>query len=235
MNKKFFDTIRPVIGPFQEGTPPRIEFLIQELHKYGIELPHAAYILATVKLETAHTYLPLREYGRGRGRSYGNPDPITGKTYYGRGYVQLTWKYNYERASKELGVDFVNDPDKVMEPLHAVRILIEGMMEGWFTGKDLEDYIDLIDESDREDFLEYWNARRVVNGTDKANLIAQYAESFEKGLRAIDYDPDKPLVGTDEETPDVVDVEMISIPKEEYEETLSLLERILTWFRSLKT
>ncbi|MBE3951934.1 hypothetical protein HJ144_09510 [Vibrio parahaemolyticus] len=45
---------------------------------------------------------PVEEYGKGVGHEYGIPDPITGQTYYGRGDVQVTWKYNYERLSRLL-------------------------------------------------------------------------------------------------------------------------------------
>ena len=58
-----------------------------------------AYMLATTHHETAMTMQPIEEYGKGNGRSYGVPDPQTGKAYYGRGFVQLTWKTNYERLA----------------------------------------------------------------------------------------------------------------------------------------
>ncbi len=75
-------------------------------------------MLATAYWETAQTMEPIEEYGKGAGRPYGEPDPATEQTYYGRGYVQLTWLPNYEKASKEIydiefdagGVDLVNNP-----------------------------------------------------------------------------------------------------------------------------
>ena len=51
------------------------------------------------------------------------------------------------------------------------------MRDGDFTGKDLADYID-------EDNCDYVEARRIVNGTDRAEQIAGYAEKFEAALRA---------------------------------------------------
>jgi len=33
---------------------------------------------------------PIEEYGKGKGMKYGSPDPETGQTYYGRGFVQTT-------------------------------------------------------------------------------------------------------------------------------------------------
>lgn len=39
----------------------------------------------------------------------------SGKNYYGRGYIQLSWCYNYKDASHDLYGDdsLINDPDKV--------------------------------------------------------------------------------------------------------------------------
>jgi len=136
-----------------------------------------AYCLATAYHETAHTFEPLREYGRGRGRRYGRPDPETGETYYGRGYVQLTWKYNYKKAGNKLGCNFVDNPDAVMRPDWAARILFTGCIEGWFTGKKLQHYINP-KKSD------YRQARRIVNGMDRASKIAGYARKFEHALDA---------------------------------------------------
>lgn len=83
---------------------------------------------------------PIREYGRGRGRAYGARDRQTGHAYFGRGYVQLTWKANYALAGGKLGLDLVANPDLALDPGAAARILFLGMAEGWFTGKRLADY-----------------------------------------------------------------------------------------------
>lgn len=138
---------------------------------------HLAYIFATVYHEVAKTMQPIREWGLGKRYPYGKPDPETGETYYGRGFVQLTHKRNYQLASRKLGVDFVKHPDLVMLPGHAVDILFEGMEQGWFTGKKLSDYI-----NDQQ--VDYKNARRIINGTDRAELIAGYAVKFEKALNS---------------------------------------------------
>lgn len=39
--------------------------------------------------------------------------------YFGRGLIQLTWKDNYQRATRALGVDYVREPELVAEPEHA--------------------------------------------------------------------------------------------------------------------
>jgi predicted chitinase len=154
--------------------------ILAECKKHGLLRNQAAYVLATAQWETAHTMKPVREYG---GEKY-----LRSKKYYpyvGMGYVQLTWKTNYERASRELGVDFVKNPKLLLEAKYAAPILVIGMKEGWFTGKKLADYITL----QRSDFT---GARRIVNGTDKATQIAALAKKYDDALKAEGYGATKP-------------------------------------------
>jgi hypothetical protein len=130
-----------------------------------------AYALATAHHETDRSFGPIREYGRGRGRPYGVPDAQTGHAYYGRGLVQLTWKDNYAKMGRLLGVDLVADPDLALDLRHAVPIIFTGMERGMFTGKKFADYLN----PTRDDWV---NARRIINGTDRANLIADYGRSY---------------------------------------------------------
>ncbi|MGL4758558.1 MAG: glycoside hydrolase family 19 protein, partial [Patescibacteria group bacterium] len=92
--------------------------------------------------------------------------------YYGRGYVQLTHKFNYQKYSNKLGIDLVANPDKVMEPDISLFIIVDGMKNGIFTGKKLSDFI----TTHHTDFA---GARRIVNGTNRANLIASYARTWQ--------------------------------------------------------
>lgn len=130
-----------------------------------------AYMLATTHHETDRTMKPINEYGRGRGRRYGQPDPVTGHTYFGRGFVQLTWKENYEKMGRKLRVDLVNNPELALDLEIATKILFRGMMDGDFTGKKLSDYFN----PGKEDWR---NARRIINGTDKAELISDYGKRY---------------------------------------------------------
>ncbi|SHO65803.1 Predicted chitinase [Pseudoxanthobacter soli DSM 19599] len=149
-----------------------------------------AYVLATAYHETAGTMEPVAEYGGdeykrnlydvtgrdpARARAMGNTEPGDGPRYAGRGFVQLTWKNNYARAGRKLGLDLVGQPDDAMKPDIAARILVRGMAEGWFTGKKLGDYI-------AGAACDWKGARRIVNGTDKADLIAGYAAAFHAAL-----------------------------------------------------
>ena len=149
-----------------------IDAIRWECNQHGLKLrTQQAYVLATVQHETAGTFKPLEEYGKGKGRTYGKPDPQTGQIYYGRGFVQLTWKSNYEKYSKILGVDLVSNPNIACNPNVALFVLCHGMAKGTFTGKSLVQYVN----KRQTDFV---NARRVVNGTDRAVHIANLARNF---------------------------------------------------------
>jgi len=176
----FFSGVRPALfaGSMTQKQVDGLDFLLDQWNETGFTNQQwLAYALATAFHETAHTMQPIREYGRGRGRTYGRPDPVTGQTYYGRGYVQLTWKANYQKASQALGTDFVKQPDLVMVPENAAFIMFQGMASGWFTGRGFNDYLN----GGQRD---YRNARRIINGTDKAGQIADYALKFEAALDA---------------------------------------------------
>jgi predicted chitinase len=130
-----------------------------------------AYMLATAKWETAHTMKPIEEYGHGAGHEYGEPDPETGKTYYGRGYVQLTWKANYAKMSGITGVDLVYHPELALDPKCAALIMFEGMKGGLFTGVGLPRYFSLSTDDPV-------SARRIINGIDHAGDIALIHRGF---------------------------------------------------------
>lgn len=159
-----------------------------------IPLPYLAYTLATVFHETARTMLPIEEYGKGRGYEYGIPDPVTGQVYYGRGYVQTTWDYNYKTLSTlirdENGrlVDVYKNPELLLEPFYSAQATLYGMRDGIYTGRRLRDYLD----SEEPD---YFNARRVINGKDKAAMIAEYADAFHDAAALLMNRPvDRPLL-----------------------------------------
>ena len=115
-----------------------------------------------------------------KARELGNLTPGDGVRYAGRGLPQLTGRINYAKASKALGVDLIAFPDKVLEPQIAVDVMVWGMETGAFTTKKLSDYL----RGDRGDQVSFTSARRIINGTDKAHLIAGYAETFQAALDA---------------------------------------------------
>lgn len=136
----------------------------------------AAYMLATVKWECGGTWKPIAEFDKGTGKKYGLPDKDTGKVYYGRGYVQLTWKENYAAMGRVFGLDFANEPDLVMRPEVAYQIMSYGMRKGSFTGVKLAMYI-------HDDVCDYLHGRKIINGMDKADLIAGFAVKIEAMLK----------------------------------------------------
>ncbi len=178
----FFDQVRKDFGSL---TQSQVDGFNAILDNTPVDMmpEQLAYCLATAWHETAATMQPIEEYGKGKNRTYGSKVKLSGKPYtdtnnifYGRGLVQLTWYENYEKAGKKLGADFIQDPAGVMVPANAVRIMFAGMQEGWFTGKKLSNYIN----SQGVDFI---NARRIINSTDKAELIAGYAGKFLGALK----------------------------------------------------
>ncbi|WP_422028185.1 glycoside hydrolase family 19 protein [Roseovarius sp.] len=159
------------------------QLIVEECQKQGLLRNQAAYVLATAYWETARTMEPVREaFWLSEGWRQRN---LRYYPWYGRGYVQLTWEANYTRMGERLGLDLTTDPDVVMRPDIAVQILVIGCREGLFTGKKLSDYITLQRSN-------YRGARRVVNGMDKANAIAELAREYETELEAMGYGVEEP-------------------------------------------
>lgn len=127
-----------------------------------------AYIIATVQTET--NFRPRDEDGGYCGQ-YGPG------CFYGRGYVQITLRSNYQKWANRLGQDLVGHPEIANQPDIAARIAVEGMRDGTFTGSKLSHYI----QGSKHDF---YNARQIVNGHDKASTIAADAERYLKALNA---------------------------------------------------
>ena len=184
-----FAIIRLKFGSLSQDAVDNINLIVETCEKYNLTYPQTAYVLATTYHETAHTFKPIKEYGgdkylskydTGRlAKALGNTPQADGDgiKYAGRGYVMITGMYNYKFAGEQLGIDLINNPDLALEPKYAAEILVKGSINGWFTSKTLKDYIN--DKSKN-----YYQARRVINSLDKAQLIANYAVVFEKALRS---------------------------------------------------
>lgn len=147
------------------------QLILAECHRQGITRAQTAYVLATAYWETARSMKPVREaYYLGEPRAEKYRKTLRYYPYYGRGYVQLTWAENYAKAG-------IANPDDALKPDVAARVLVVGMRDGWFTGRKLADYIN----DAGADFI---NARRIVNGTDKAGDIAAIARAYLAALPA---------------------------------------------------
>ena len=154
-----------------------IQAIISEARRQGItNKAQIAYILATVKHETNDTFQPVQEaYFLGEPKAENYRQTLWYYPFYGRGYVQLTHDYNYREYSNLLGLDLINQPDLVMRPDISLLILIDGMKRRVFTGVGLDDYITASN-------VDFYNARRIINGTDAAPLIAGYAIAWQTNL-----------------------------------------------------
>lgn len=181
---RFFQEYRNAFGSLNQDQVAGLNFLLSafEGDPRWSDVRHVAYALASIRHETAHTYEPISERGSAAylskywtnasiRRSLGNTEPADAQRYKGRGFIQITGRSNYTRFG------IADNPDKALEAQPAFDIMTRGMHEGLFTGKRLKDYIN-------GDKVDYVQARRIINGLDKAKEIAAYARGFEEMLRA---------------------------------------------------
>jgi len=166
--KTFFDHIREhLFGGFMSGSQVSgVSNILDEWERRGLnDMRHLAYMLATVLHETGKAMQPIREGG---GDSY-----LKSKSYYpfyGRGLVQCTWDYNFAKFG-------CTNPDDMLTWHFALRALFDGMNDGIFTGRKLSQYFNAtIDDP--------FGARHIINGTDKAGLIAGYHAAFLAAIKA---------------------------------------------------
>lgn len=208
MYKKYVDS--SVSQQQVDGLEELLSFI--EADPYLKNIRYVAYMLATVKHETAHTYHPIHEYGTRqyfikryggqtrKGKELGNDTPEEGYDYAGKGYPQTTGESNYEKAERAIREQYPEvveafeartgrkfdltvgdqpndkqDPQNMLDPQIAYVTMSYGMRTGMFTGKKFSDYINDLETN-------YLRARRIINGNDKAALIASYARDFEKVL-----------------------------------------------------
>lgn len=189
--KKFFDGVRKSLfgGKLLQRQVYGMEQILREWEKRELtDLRWLAYILGTVYHEVDKTMEPIEEYGRGKNRVYGHKVKYSGKpysspdkVYYGRGLTQNTWYEVYEKltkAAKAQGYtwDFLNNPELLLTMDASVWATFEAMTKGWYTGKKLSDYF-----NDKTE--DWYNARRIINRLDKAQLIEDYSKEFLTALK----------------------------------------------------
>ena len=194
--KAFFDRVKKEIhnGGLSQSQVDGLNRLVSAYEKRGWPIYYASYGLATSHRECGGLYQPVREgfkktdadaryyVRRHYPTKYGKPTVHGGQYAYGRGDVQLTWAYNYEKADEklaEMGLinkgDLIANFDLALRPDISVQIMIHGMEEGWFTSKKLSDYLN-------KPVPDFYNARRIINGTDHAAEIAEVALKFQYAL-----------------------------------------------------
>jgi hypothetical protein len=181
----FFDSIRESLfnGVLSQRQVDGMNYLLDVWERLfpDKDIRWLAYALATTFHETAYNMRPLEEYGRGSGQPYGVTTGPYEQAYYGRGHVQLTWMENYIKGEENLAKRYAVDvplhqyPHRMLEDEPSALVLYDGMIEGWFTGVGLPDFFNATTEDPV-------NARKIVNGLDKADLIAGYYNSFKDAL-----------------------------------------------------
>ena len=188
--KFFYDNVRASLfhGTLTQAQVDGMNYLL-EVWERIFEQPNPrdgtnwlSYALATFYHETAQTMQPIEEYGKGSGKSYGQPAGPYNQKYYGRGHVQLTWESNYKNGQQYI-LDRYNhdakiypDASKMLDNETSALVSYDGMVYGWFTGVGLPKYFN----GTTEDPV---NARRIVNGTDQAQTIAGYYSKFKATLK----------------------------------------------------
>lgn len=193
----FFKVVIREFGKLNQAQVNGFVYILDKWESSGLtDLRWLAYMLATVWHETGATMRPIMEYG---GKEYfikrywtnvkvrnqlGNLHQGDAVTFCGKGYVQITGRRNYTKMSKVLYGDYrlVMDPALAMDAKVAADIMFEGMTTGKsfagdFTGKHLGNYFN----KTKEDPI---NARRIINGLDKAKLIAGYYYKFKLAVAA---------------------------------------------------
>lgn len=207
---KFYDFLRgnKMLGP--KITPDEFagcDAILQACTRASWPVSFTAYALATSFLETGATMQPIKERGGNtyfhrmydiqgarpaKARELGNLTPGDGARYPGRGYVQLTGKANYAKATAKLqalGVlkpneSLVDNPDLAMRPDVAAAVMVLGMQEGWFTARKLSDDLPSRGPAGLSQFKA---SRDIINGRDKDDEIAAFAIDFQTALQAGGY------------------------------------------------
>lgn len=169
---------------FFKPTPTQLESInaiSASCLKHGIVTPEQqAYVFATAYHESNLT--PIEERGKGAGHDYGKmfdidangkhiPYTTPNKLYYGRGFVQLTWRWNYKEFGKLLNIPLLEQPELALQIPVAAEIIALGMGRGLFTGVGLSRYFNIHGNDPV-------NARRIINGVDCADKIAGYYTHF---------------------------------------------------------
>ena len=165
--------------------------------EYGItDKRQIAYVLSTIKWES--WFKNIEEDWKWSWKDYGTVDRDTNQAYYGRGFIQLTGKGNYQKFTeiikkekknfkdnedKELkfeDIDLVKNPDLILKSNElSIFIAMYWMKNGTFTWKKLDDFIN-------ETNIDFYNARSIVNWmSSKPQEYANNAQSYLNTLNQI--------------------------------------------------
>lgn len=109
-----------------------LPLLFTSAAKVGMDksIPAMVGLIATIGVEDH--FRPVEEMGGNayfeknyQGRTdLGNIHPGDGIKYHGRGFIQITGRFNYEKYGKLLELDLLNHPELALDPLHGSEIAV---------------------------------------------------------------------------------------------------------------
>jgi len=204
----FIEAADEAFGPLSKEQLTNVELIIDAFIKYGDgDSNKLAYILGTINKESSfdsnyregdsvagwrnasppHTdarrgTLLYNDYVTKSGLDEDVGLPENGKYYFGKGFIQLTWAFNYKKFSDlinnnlSVNIDMVDNPDLAFNPEYGAFIAVYGMMNGEFTSAKLDTYIN----GNQQNFK---GARAVVGGyadpdyiTFTQNVLREYED-----------------------------------------------------------
>lgn len=210
--KYFFDKVRktPFGGTLTQLQVDHMQIVMDELEKDQEVMRHPwwiASVFATILLEVGTRMQPVREgfaatnqgainavtdlYRRGKiSVNYALPDPVTGLSYYGRGFVQTTHKANYLKSGTILGLGdlFVRQPDLLLRADYSARTMIAMMKAGGYrAGKSFMSTLG----TGTPTRTQLFNAREMINGDKNykrgahkvGDIFADYVAQFRAAIR----------------------------------------------------
>ncbi len=163
-----------------------LPFVLSALKDDGLDDPQMVLMaLATIRAET-ESFEPISEYKShynsspgghfdlyDHRRDLGNQGPPDGANFRGRGYIQLTGRYNYEKYGNRIGLgnELIEYPEKANEPEVAAKLLSAFL-------KDNENSIRAALQT-----KDLAATRRLVNGGTHG--IDRFSDAFNKGKSLI--------------------------------------------------
>lgn len=102
-------------------------------------------------------------------KDLGNQGPPDGERFRGRGYVQLTGRFNYQKYGKQLGKNLISDPDLACNPDIAATLLA-----AFLGGRERQIKEALLDS-------DFALARRLVNGGSHG--LDRFTEAYNTGIQ----------------------------------------------------
>jgi hypothetical protein len=188
----FYEGWRAKWGKLDDTVFDNVEFLLSGFDASTVFDTKAkiAYGFGTMKRETNKTFAPVNEgYWLNPANRVGslyayyqrkNPGAIKtifpngrdGRNYLGRGFIQLTHDYNYKIYGNKIRVNLFENPDEALKPENAFKVMeafCDGKMERYFTKENLD----------------FFNARKIINGLDAAREIEKNCKEFFEIIRFV--------------------------------------------------